>query len=122
MARVQLSVKELTERNKFLDCGTTAAMATAVDATDGAEFVMKERDDKYLIVVTNAASAAKTVTLKAGDGFQAGEDLVHSVPASSFSIISIDSGRYKKLSGEDKGKVLIVGESADIKVAVFRLP
>lgn len=122
MARVQLSVKELTERNNFLDCGTTDALATAVNATDGAEFVMKERDDKYLILVQNAASAAKTVTLKAGDGFQAGEDLVHSVPASSSSIISIDSGRYKKLSGEDKGKVIILGASADIKVAVFRLP
>lgn len=122
MARVELSVKELTERNNFLDCGTTDALATAVDAVNGAEFVMKERDDKYLILVQNAASAAKTVTLKAGDGFQAGEDLVHSVPASSFSIISIDSGRYKKLSGVDKGKVIILGASADIKVAVFRLP
>lgn len=122
MARVQLSVKELTERNNFLDCGATDALATAVDATNGAEFVMKERDDKYLILVQNAATAAKTVTLKAGDGFQAGEDLVHSVPASSYSIISIDSGRYKKLSGENKGKVIILGASADIKVVVFRLP
>ena len=123
MARTSLTVNELTDRNKFLDCGAMSSIAAAVDATDGAEFAMRERDDKYLLLVTNAhASVAKSVTIKAGNGFQAGADLTQAIDAGDFHIISIDSGRYKNLSGTDKGKVVITGTSADIKVAVFRLP
>lgn len=123
MARTSLTVKEITERNQFVDGGALSSMAAAVDATDGAEFVMKERDDKYLILATNAhATDAKNVTIKAGNGFQAGGDLTFSVAAGKIAIVSIDSGRYKNLTGTDKGKVVITGGSADIKVAVFRLP
>ena len=122
MARVNLSVIELTDRGV---CSATVANAnifTAVDATAGADFAMADRDEKYLIAVQNVASAAKTVTVKAGNGFQAGEDLVCEVPATSTVTLSLDSGRYKQVSGEDKGKVVILGADANIKVAVFKLP
>lgn len=123
MARVVLTVNELTDRNAFKDCGLIANIAAAVDATDGAEFVMKERDDKYLILVTNShASAAKSVTIKTGNGIQSGADLTKSIDAGDFHIVAIDSGRFKNVTGTDKGKVVITGTSADIEVAVFRLP
>lgn len=123
MARTVLTVNELTERNKFLDCGAISSIAAAVDPTEGAEFAMKERDDKYLILVTNAnGSASKSVTIKAGNGLQGRVDLTKSIDAGDYHIIAIDSGAYKNVSGTDKGKVVITGASADIKVAVFRLP
>lgn len=122
MARVNLSVIELTDRGVCSAAVANANIFTAVDATAGADFAMADRDEKYLIAVQNVASAAKTVTVKAGNGFQAGEDLVCEVPATSTVTLSLDSGRYKQVSGEDKGKVVILGADANIKVAVFKLP
>lgn len=122
MARVKLTVKEATNRNVFAKDEAFSTITTAVDAADGAEFVMDERDDKYLILVQNSASSAKEVTVKAGNGIQGVNDLTYSVAASSFTFVQIDSGRFKNVSGADKGKVIIMGASADIKVAVFRLP
>ena len=122
MARVSLTVKEVTNRNVFAANETFSTITAAVDAADGAEFVMDERDDKYLILVQNSATSAKDVTIKAGNGIQGVNDLTHSVAASSFTFVQVDSGRFKNVSGTDKGKVIIKGASADIKVAVFRLP
>lgn len=122
MARVKLTVKEVNNRNVFAADELNTALSAAVDAADGAEFVMDERDDKYLILVQNAATAAKDVTIKAGNGIQGVNDLTRSIAASSFTFVQIESGRFKNVTGADKGKVIITGASADIKVAVFRLP
>ena len=122
MARVKLTVKEVNNRNVFAADELTTALTAAVDASDGAEFVMDERDDKYLLLIQNAATAAKDVTIKAGNGIQGVNDLTHSIAASSFTFVQIESGRFKNVTGADKGKVIITGASADIKVAVFRLP
>jgi hypothetical protein len=120
MARVVLNVHSLEERNKLSAAFT--ALNQAVDATDGAEFTMSERDDKYLILIQNASTSAKTVTILHGNGIQGVCDLQETVAASSYVFVAIDSGRFKNVSGEDKGKVIIKGASADIKIAVFKLP
>lgn len=123
MARVALKVQELENRNEFAVPAATTALCTAVDTTDGAEFVMRERDDKYLLLIQNTGSAARSVTIKHGNGIQGVVDLVlPSLAAGNYTFLSIDSGRFKNVSGEDKGKVIITGSAADIKVAVFRLP
>ena len=121
MARVVLGVKKLNDRNVFADAFT--ALTTAVDATDGAEFVMDRRDDKYVVLVKNASSsAAKTVTVKAGIGIQGVMDLTCSVAKGSYTFVALDSGRFKNVTGADKGKVVLKGESAEIEVAVLCLP
>ena len=67
MARATINVQALDERNKFAAAALSADMTTAIDATDGAEIVWSERDDKYLVLIQNAnASGAKNVTIKAG--------------------------------------------------------
>lgn len=120
MARAMISVHSLNDRNEFSDITT---LEVAVDSTSRqAEFVMNERDDKYLILVHNTATSASTVTVKAGNGIQGVADLAHSVAASSYATVSIDSGAYKNVSGDDKGKVIIEGSATGVKIAVFKLP
>ena len=122
MARVVIPVRELDERNVPAASVLNAEMFTAINAADGAEFKMAARDDKLLVVIQNGASAAKSVTIHHGDGIQGVCDLTASIAASSFTFVSLDSGRFKVMSGTDKGKCLVSGDSADIKVAVFKLP
>lgn len=123
MAATAITVQALTARNKFATAALKTAITAAVDASDGALVPFGERDDKYLILVENVhASAAKSVTIKAGDSFQAGGDLTLEIAAASYTFIAIDSGRYLITTGTNKGKIKITGTSADIKVAVFKLP
>lgn len=123
MARVTINVQALDERNKFASAALSTGMTTAIDATDGAEIVWSERDDKYLVLIQNAnASEAKNVTIKAGNGIQGVNDITTSIAASSYTFIALDSGRFKNVVGADKGKVLFTGDSADIKIAAFKMP
>jgi hypothetical protein len=122
MARAVIPVQELDNRNEFAAAALNTAMFTAVDAADGAEFAMRARDDKILMIVQNGATSAKDVTVHHGDGIQGVCDLTVSVAASSYTFVNLDSGRFKVMNGADKGKCLITGGSADIKVAVFKLP
>ena len=120
MARATITVHSLDDRNSFLDIAT---LETQVDASSRqAEFRMSERDDKYLILVHNSGTSAANVTVKAGNGIQGVADLTHSVAASSYATVSLDSGAYKNVSGDDKGKVIIEGSATGIKIAVFKLP
>ncbi len=122
MARTVLTPHEVARVNEAMTAVTTASLFAAIDATAGAEFPAHGRDDKTLLVVQNAATAAKVLTVKAGNGIQGVNDLKVSVPASSPTALVLDSGRYKAVSGADSGKVLLTGESADLKLAVFVLP
>ena len=122
MARTSISVQSLSERNCFSTPVKTSNMAVALDANDGAEILWNGRDDKFLILVQNAATTAKTVTVKAGNGIQGVCDLTCSVDASSYTFLAIDSGRFKNVTGKDKGKVVLSGSDDNIKVAVFKLP
>ena len=123
MSRATINVQALDERNKFASAALSTGMTTAIDATDGAEIVWSERDDKYLVLIQNAnASEAKNVTIKAGNGIQGVNDITTSIAASSYTFIALDSGRFKNVVGADKGKVLFTGDSADIKIAAFKMP
>lgn len=144
-----ITVQELTDVNKFKTeasfSGITTALASngASAATYGACFEMKERDDKYLVLVQNVCAtsdaADKTVTIKAGNGIQGVADVAKTdLGNGEYTIIAIESGRFKNVKENEtlkalssatasdqisaKGKVFITGSSADIKVAVFRLP
>lgn len=123
MARTVLSAMKLSDRNEFSAPVTSANLTAAVNSTSlEAELMLDFSDEKCLILVQNGATSAKSVTVKAGNGIQGVNDLVHSVPASSSVILAIDSGRFKNVSGAEKGKVIFAGTSADIKIAVFKLP
>jgi hypothetical protein len=119
--RADLKLNVLTATNAFSDEVANASLFTAVDVTDGAAVSFTRDDDKTLFLIQNGAASAKAVTFKAGNGIQGTSDLVHSVPANSTVAVTIDSGFFKNVTGTDKGKVVIAGESTDIKIAVFAL-
>ena len=43
-------------------------------------------------------------------------------PAEAVHAVVIETGKFKLVSGDNKGKILIKGASADIQVACIELP
>lgn len=63
-------------------------------------------NDEHMILVVNA-SAATDLTVKAGNGLWGVTDLKLSVPK-GISLLKLESGRFKNVSGTSKGKVILV--------------
>ena len=64
-----------------------------------------------------AGGDAVTVTLKAGNAYAAVNDEVFEVPANAYMALTIDSSRFKSVTGENVGKML-VSVSAACSLAV----
>lgn len=141
----EITVKNIDKVNEFLTAedfsAITSALATngATSATFGACFDMKDRDTKHLVIIQNTnASAAKVATIKAGNSIQGVTDIDISLAAGKYTAVVVESGRFKNVTENPtlrdlssateadkigaKGKVFITGDSADIKVAVIKLP
>lgn len=107
---------------KFNEAGTLPA-AVAVDASAGAKIDFTEKEDaRIFIILENAATSAKTATVKAGGGIQGVNDLAVSLAASAKTAIVLESGPYIQTEGDNKGCVVIMGEDANVKVAAVELP
>jgi hypothetical protein len=97
----------------------------AVDNSDKiAYFEASGRDEQFVVGAYNSnQSNAKTVTIKAGNGLQSEfGDLTFSISAGSIAWVVLSSGRFKNVTGENKGKIVIKGESTNIELKVIRLP
>lgn len=107
---------------KFNEAKTMPA-AVAVNATDGAavDFSAKE-DGRILIILENAAAAEKAVTVLAGDSIQGVHDLAITLSANETKVITVESGRYMHVSGDNRGCVIIKGADVNVKVAAIELP
>ena len=99
------------------------ALTAATSATDGFVCDFDGKDYKMAFIVQNTNdSANKTITIKAGDSKRASaNDLVFTIPKSETRFFTLDSGLFKKVTGSNAGKVLIVPSSTDIKIAVIEL-
>lgn len=94
----------------------------AVNATDGALITCNKADQKMLIIMENSDSSnSENVTIKKGNGVQGVADLVIAVPKSETHTIVVESGKYKNVSGTNKGKIVVTG-TADVKLACIVLP
>ena len=101
----------------------TLPTAVAVDATDGAAVDFSSREDgRILIILENAAAAEKAVTVLAGDSIQGVRDLAITLSANEKKVITVESGRYMHVSGDNRGCVIIKGADANVKVAAIELP
>lgn len=98
--------------------------AAAVDATAGASIdYSNQSDGKILLLINNGnSSAAKKATILKGNALQGVEDLEISIPAGKTYGIVVESGKFENVSGDNKGKVIIKGESADITIQTIELP
>ena len=118
MARTVLTVHKIDDTNKPLAPASYADMLATPDTDTGAEFAIG-KDHKTMILLVNDGGNTATATVKAGNGIQGVNDLVVSLDAGKFTFVCLDSGRFKNMSGTDKGKVILTGTA---KVAVFELP
>lgn len=105
----------MTYRNEILNV-TTVALAGAT--TDKA-FEWNGNDDRLILVVENSGTTDGSITIKAGDGIQGVNDLTLTVKAGT-NLVKLDSGRFKNVTGTNKGKILVSGATT-IKVAVVEL-
>ena len=92
----------ITMRNEIVKAELVALTANTAKAID-----WKENDNKMILVVQNSGSAATTLTVKAGNGIQGVADLTLTVPA-GVNLVKLESGRFKNVSGENKGKIVVV--------------
>ena len=137
--------KWLAEGKDLSELFTAAHTNGAGTPAYGAYFEMTARDDKYLILAYNSdaddalnshTAAAQDITIKAGnDGALAtGNDLVLAdLAAGDFNMIKIDSGKFKNVKNNAelatlanvttvKDCVVIVAESAYVKLCVIKMP
>lgn len=105
----------MTYRNEILNV-TTEALAGAT--TDKA-LAWNGNDDRLILVVENSGSTDGSITIKAGDGIQGVNDLTLTAKA-GINLVKLDSGRFKNVTGTNKGKIVVRG-AASIKVAVVEL-
>lgn len=120
MAKSVITTIELEEYNNAIEV-VSENFFTAIDAENGTCYEHRERDDKYLIIAQNTGASPATLTIKKGNGIQAVVDKVISISAGSTVCITLESGMFKNVSGEDKGKVVFEG-TEDIELAIVKLP
>lgn len=119
MAAVNITPKKLN-RNSLT--AMQAADFAAVNAADGA-VVPIFNDGRLLIVCNNSGSGAVTATVVRGNALQgAAADLTLSVEAGGYAFAVVESGLYGNVSGALRGKILLKGSSANLKVAAYHLP
>lgn len=101
---------------KISGMNTPVTSATAVTITTGADGGLLDFtgvDNKVLISVGTA-----NATIKAGDGIQGVNDLA----VDAGNSVVIESGRFKKMYGTNKGKVLILGTGSTTTITATELP
>jgi hypothetical protein len=90
---------DITMRNSI----ATPAL-TALTANTATPIEWPESDEKMVLVIN--ASADTTLTVLAGNSIQGVADLTVSVPK-GVNLIKLESGRFKNVSGENKGKIVV---------------
>jgi hypothetical protein len=90
---------DITMRNAIATPALTALTANTAKAIE-----WPESDEKMVLVIS--ASDANTLTVLAGNSIQGVADLSVSVPA-GVSLIKLESGRFKNVTGTNKGKIVI---------------
>jgi hypothetical protein len=91
-------------------------------ATDGFAVDYTEQDSKLVLLLQNTASAVATATVKAGDGIQGVADYVQNMTATSMGAIRLESGKFKRVTGDNKGRIIIIPSAVTVKAALIQIP
>ena len=92
---------KVTMRNEI-----TTPTLTALTANTEKALEWSENDAKMILVISNSGDTAVSLTVKAGNGIQGVVDLTLSAPK-GVSLVKLDSGRFKFVSGTNKGKIVV---------------
>lgn len=123
MAATEITPIKLTSFNTITK-ETSDTDFAAIDATYGAYFVMAKGGDKYVIGIKNAVETTtnKTITIKAGNALQGTNDISLTLAKNEIAWVALDSGKFKNVCGENKGKVILTGTDNNLQVKVIELP
>lgn len=86
-------------------------------ATSDTVVVPCDFKDEHTMLIFLGGTNASTVTIKAGNGYNGVNDEAIEVPAGGYVAMTIDSNRFKNVSGDYKGSV-VIGVSAACSLAV----
>lgn len=118
-----MAITSITNTGLKFNAAKAMPVTAAVDATNGAKINFSAKEDsRILIIIENAAAAAKSATVKAGNSIQGIKDLSISLLANEKKLVCIESGKYMNVSGTNSGYVIVKGEDANIKIAAVELP
>lgn len=93
---------------------------SALAAATETPVAFDQKDDQTVLVLNNTDSTAKTVTIKAGNGIQGVNDEVLTVPA-GINLIKLESGRFKFVTGDNKGKIVLKAAASGVQYGIVAL-
>lgn len=106
-----------------LNEGKNVTMTAPTAAADGFAMDFSAQDERTVFIFQNTGTGEGTVKVLKGNGIQGVVDLDEfSVPASGIAVYRLDSGAFKNVTGDNKGKAVFVPSAATIKGAVIQLP
>lgn len=102
-----MAVTHCKRRNEVVDVTNTDV------TTNGIALEAQEHGDRMILMLT--ASAACTVTVKAGDAevWGNGEDLTITFSAAGSKAVCLDTARFKFVSGDNKGCIVVAANAAE---------
>lgn len=101
---------------------TTLGCNVVLNGTDDNGNMYSVKDESLLLVLENTNTSAEKVTIKAGTGWAGVSDKEISIPASTTYMLRLEGAKYKQVSGDDKGCVVIVPTTASkLKVTAYNL-
>lgn len=107
-------------RKRIVNPAEPIAFTFTAGKTAGSTVDFGGEDEKTVILFNNTGSGAGTATISAGDGIQGVADLTVNVPV-GFSSMVLESGVCKKLTGDNKGAVVIKVSATTIAIAAVEL-
>lgn len=112
----------ITNTKIKFNLGVSAEDPVAVTSTsDGCVIDFSHSDGRILILLHNGDASPFDVKVLAGNGIQGTNDLSVNVAANKTTALVLESGAFMNVSGENKGKVKITGNT-NLKVQAFELP
>ncbi len=114
-----MAATQITKNTLGINTWKTVTLTALTSTADGFEIAWDVHDERSVLLVQNTGSSAATVTVKAGNGIQGVKDLdAYSVAAGAVAAITLDSGSFKNVTGDTKGKVIVVGSATGLKAGL----
>ena len=121
MAITKITPVKMADVNEI---SAAVAFTAATAAADGFSIPMQEQDAKTVLLFQNTdTAAAHSAVVKKGNGIQGVVDLATGdIAASAIVALTVDSGAFKNVTGENKGCAVVVPDDVKLKAAVVVLP
>lgn len=122
-----MAVSAVTSATLTRNAGVANGAFVQIPTNDSCAVDATPKDHAILIQIKNAiTNATHTAVISKGNGLQGVADLEIAVAASTTVMAVVDSGAFKNISGDNKGKILIKDKSTTntnaLQVAAVVLP